>query len=112
MGGHRSRQRIHPATKTFQGIRIAINGELEALALTLPKAFGALKEGGVLAVISFHSLEDRMVKRFMRKMAGRPEHRMDSKLLDERVSYAELLVKSDFPSKEEVWRIPRAVQLV
>ena len=107
--GHRSRQRIHPATKTFQGIRIAINGELESLALTLPKAFRGLKPGGVLAVISFHSLEDRIVKRFMRKMAGRPEHKEDSRLLDERTSYGELLKsKAIFPTKEEVTDNPRS----
>ena len=109
VGGHRSRQRIHPATKTFQGIRIAINGELESLALTLPMAFRGLKPGGVLAVISFHSLEDRIVKRFMRKMAGRPEHKGDSKLLDERTSYGELLKsKAIFPTKEEVIENPRS----
>ena len=109
VGGHRSRQRIHPATKTFQGIRIAINGELESLALTLPKAFRGLKPGGVLAVISFHSLEDRIVKRFMRKMAGRPEHKGDSRLLDERTSYGELLKsKAIFPTKEEVIENPRS----
>lgn len=109
VGGHRSRQRIHPATKTFQGIRIAINGELEALALTLPKAFRGLKPGGVLAVISFHSLEDRMVKRFMRKMAGRPEHRGDSRLIEERTSYGELIQsKAIFPTKEEIQANPRS----
>ena len=109
VGGHRSHQRIHPATKTFQGIRIAINGELESLALTLPMAFRGLKPGGVLAVISFHSLEDRIVKRFMRKMAGRPEHKGDSRLLDERTSYGELLKsKAIFPTKEEVIANPRS----
>ena len=109
VGGLRVRQRIHPATKTFQGIRIAINGEMEALALTLPKAFRSLKEGGVLAVISFHSLEDRMVKRFMRKMAGRPEHRRDRSVLQDRMAYAELLnTKIIVPSKQEVERNPRS----
>ena len=109
VGGFRVKQRIHPATKTFQGIRIAINGEMEALALTLPKAFRALKPGGVLAVISFHSLEDRMVKRFMRKMSGRPEHRWDRSVLDERKAFAELLnTKIIAPSKKEVEDNPRS----
>jgi len=109
VGGSKSRQRIHPATKTFQGIRIAINGELESLALTLPKAFRALKVGGTLAVISFHSLEDRMVKRFMRKMAGRPEHRGDSRYQQDREAYAELFQsKAIFPAKAEVERNPKS----
>ena len=109
IGGSRSKQRIHPATKTFQGIRIAINGELEALSLTLPKAFRSLKPGGVLAVISFHSLEDRIVKRFMRKMSGRPEHRGDSRLVGERQVSAEMIqAKAILPSKEEVTENPRS----
>jgi 16S rRNA (cytosine1402-N4)-methyltransferase len=109
VGGRHFRQRIHPATKTFQGIRIAINGELEALAVALPKAFRALKEGGVLAVISFHSLEDRMVKRFMRKMAGRPESRYDSRPQQERSVFAVINgSKAIFPAKEEVESNPKS----
>ena len=109
VGGHRSRQRIHPATKTFQGIRIAINGELESLAVTLPKAFRSLKIGGVLLVISFHSLEDRIVKRFMRKMSGRPTDRNDSSFVQDRVSLAEMIqAKAIFPTKSEVDENPRS----
>ena len=63
----------HPATKTFQAIRIVINGELEQLEALLCQSVDVLRKGGRLCVISFHSLEDRMVKRFIRDMSREPE---------------------------------------
>lgn len=64
---------IHPATKTFQALRIAVNDELETLKLSIQAAERALKPGGILAIISFHSLEDRIVKQAFQMDAWDPQ---------------------------------------
>jgi len=66
-------QKKHPATKTFQAIRIAINGELEQLEAVLEQSVNVMRKKARLCVISFHSLEDRIVKRFMRDASREPE---------------------------------------
>lgn len=72
--GKRGRyQKRHPATKTFQAIRIAVNDEITALKTGLEKGFEALSKNGRMAIISFHSLEDRIVKRFFKEKASRRE---------------------------------------
>lgn len=89
------RRRIHFATKTFQALRIAVNNELENLEKALPQALDMLCSGGKLAVIAFHSLEDRIVKNFLREKA--------------KEGAVKILTKKPLrPSKEEISENPRA----
>lgn len=104
-----SHERIHPATRAFQALRIKVNDELGEIERALPKAFAALESGGVMAAISFHSLEDRIVKKFFKKAAGRPEDRFDTSFVQDRIKLAELLTRKPIlPSDEETANNPRS----
>jgi 16S rRNA (cytosine1402-N4)-methyltransferase len=86
-----------------------VNDELSAIERGLPAAFDRLAPGGVLAAISFHSLEDRIVKRFCRKMAGRPEHANDYRPIEERTVQAKMVsTRPILPTEEEIKMNPRS----
>lgn len=93
--GPKQKGRLHPATKVFQALRIAVNDEINALRSALPRAFGVIRAGGTLAVITFHSLEDRVVKEVFKDL--------------EKEGLGEILTKKPVrPTVEEVTRNPRS----
>lgn len=100
----------HPATRTFQALRIRVNRELEELALTLPLAVSRLNAGGRLVVIAFHSLEDRIVKRFMRDHSRPPALPRGLPVREADRPRPALVLEGDAirPSPDEVAANPRA----
>lgn len=99
----------HPATRTFQAIRMYINSELEQLGGFLPKAVRILSEGGRLAVISFHSLEDRLVKRFIREQARGDSFPADVPVTVQQMKpLLRIIGKPRRPAPSEVAHNPRA----
>ena len=105
---HMPRDAIHPATRTFQALRIAVNDELGELERALDAAEELLVEGGRLAVVTFHSLEDRIVKHFMQRLStvdvprGLPLTQSQMPL-----PAGEMLARIK-PSAEEISQNPRA----
>lgn len=99
----------HPATRTFQALRMVVNQELAELRAVLPQAADALAPGGRLVVISFHSLEDRLVKRFMRDAAKGDPFPPDLPVTGDRLHPTLKLVgKARHPEPAEISRNPRA----
>src|SRR5947209_4162273 len=109
--GHKRGDRIHPATRTFQALRIAVNRELEGLGEFIETAVDLLQPQGRLAVISFHSLEDRIVKRALRRLSGHCEcdpRRAPVCTCGARRAVEILTRRPVVPSEQEVGENPRA----
>jgi 16S rRNA (cytosine1402-N4)-methyltransferase len=110
--GYRGRGRVgvHPATKTFQALRIAVNHELEELEAALPDLMESLEPGGRMAVISFQSLEDRLAKRAFRKASGKPgkDEPKSALLPEQEILFRDLTGKPGRPSREEITENPRS----
>ena len=102
--------RVHPATRTFQALRIAVNEELSSIKSVLPQAVAALKSKGRLAVISFHSLEDRIVKEFFREQSKDLVNPPYERIYEEERNaiLKEVNRKPILPSEEETENNPRA----
>jgi len=102
--------RIHPATQTFQALRIAINRELESVESVLPQAVASLRLGGRCAIISFHSLEDRIVKDYFREQSKDIVNPPYERIYEvERKAVVKLINKKPIvPSEEEIKENPRA----
>ncbi len=99
----------HPAKRTFQALRIAVNGELDALAAALPAALDALAPGGRLAVLAYHSGEDRLVKQaFARATSDRVPVGVPEVPKEFRATHVSLTRGAERPSSEEAARNPRA----
>ena len=106
--GPREARRIHPATRVFQALRIAVNDELGAIERTLPQALDLLQPGGRLAVISFHSLEDRIVKQTFRE-ASLEIVSPPGMVLEERQPVVRLVTRKPIvPDDDEQARNPRS----
>ena len=105
----RKEKHKHPATRSFQAIRIFINRELEVLEQALKAAVEVLAVNGRLVVISFHSLEDRIVKRFMRDLARGPQLPKDLPIMDSDIAVPfKLIGKAIKPGEQELIENPRA----
>ena len=102
--------KIHPATQTFQALRIVVNEELAAVEITLPQAVAALKSGGRCAVISFHSLEDRIVKDYFREQSKDLVNPPYERIYEvERKAVVKLVNRKPIlPTEEEMRDNPRA----